>query len=113
MRCAGVGSGNASVDGDGAPHCFVVGLQAFEKSHDVDELRRFAVAQAAHEFQRLRHHRFHFQQIRLEFLAQIPVLQQFGAQSHARQRRLEVVRHGREKARPLVDEAWTSGSAWC
>ena len=38
-------------------------------------------------------------------LAQARVLQQVGAQSHARDRRLEVVGHGRQQARSLVDEA--------
>ena len=72
-------------------------------------LRRLAVAESPHELQRLRHHRFHFQQVRFEFLAQVRVLQHFGAQSHARQRRLEVVRHGGEEARPFVDEPDEAG----
>ena len=68
-------------------------------------LARLVAAQAAHELQRVRDHGLHFLQVGLEALAQLLVVQQLGAQPHARDRRLQVVRHGRQHPGAVLDEA--------
>ena len=87
-----------------AAHGLVVRLQRGQQGHHVHGLARLVAAQAAHELQRLRDHGLHFLEVGLEAQPLLVVVQQVGAQPHAGDRRLQVVRQRGEHARAFVDE---------
>ncbi len=104
-RPAGVGPRDAARDLDLAAGVVIIGLQTLEQRHRVHGLHRFLGARVAHEIQRLRDHGLHLFQVLGELRPQRLVLQHLRAQTQPRDRRFQVVRHRRENAGAIGDEA--------
>ncbi len=81
----------------------VLALQLRDQGADVDGLQRLIVVHAAEQVQRTRDHALHLVEIGVEPLAQRRVVERFGAQLQARQRRAQIVRHRRQHARAAIE----------